>query len=52
MLDVARELGFATTWFAPEGDRANANEHPLLRRFAPADDDPEPDNPTRPDSAP
>lgn len=32
-LDVARELGFGTVWFAPDGDRAEANGHPLVRNL-------------------
>ena len=32
-LDVARQLGFGTVWFAPEGDRAEANGHPLIRNL-------------------
>ena len=35
-LDVARKLGFATLWFAPDGDRARARGHRLLRGFGPA----------------
>ncbi len=33
ILDAARDLGFGTVWFAPEGDRADANGHPLVRNL-------------------
>lgn len=33
ILDAARDLGFATAWFFPEGSIADARDHPLIRRF-------------------
>ncbi len=33
-LDSARELGFRTAWFAPEGDIAEARDHSILRSFS------------------
>ena len=33
LLDAARELGFGTAWFAPEGTPEAAREHLLIRRF-------------------
>lgn len=38
MLDAAREYGFGTVWFAPDGDRADANDHPLIRRLEAVDE--------------
>ncbi len=40
ILDAARDLGFATSWFAPNGDRALAGDHAVLRTFGPGDDEP------------
>ena len=33
ILDAARDLGFATAWFNPDGVREEARDHPLIRRF-------------------
>ncbi|MFV0260433.1 MAG: HAD family hydrolase [Acidimicrobiales bacterium] len=33
VLDAARELGFATLWFAPGGTQADARGHRMLRSF-------------------
>ncbi len=32
-LDAARELGFQTAWFAPDGDPAGGRKHAILRSF-------------------
>ncbi len=32
-LDAAREFGFRTAWFAPDGDPAGARQHNILRSF-------------------
>ena len=41
ILDAARELGFATAWFSPDGSRADAREHSLIRNFdASTDEEP------------
>ncbi|MEL7158706.1 MAG: HAD family hydrolase [Actinomycetota bacterium] len=39
MLDAARTYGFGTVWFAPDGDRADANDHALIRSLETTDDD-------------
>ncbi len=36
-LDAARDLGFQTAWFAPQGDAAGARSHAILRSFAVSD---------------
>lgn len=36
-LDAARELGFATAWFAPDAQAEDAREHPILRSFTVVD---------------
>ncbi len=43
-LDAARELGYRTAWFAPDGDPAGARDHSILRSFnlKPAEPTPEP----------
>lgn len=33
-LDAARDLGFQTAWFAPDGDAAGSRDHAILRSFA------------------
>ena len=33
VLDGAKELGFATAWFAPHGEAEQSRGHPLIRRF-------------------
>lgn len=33
VLDIARDLGFATAWFAPDATRDEARGHPMIRGF-------------------
>jgi HAD superfamily hydrolase (TIGR01509 family) len=33
ILDAARDLGFGTAWFNPDGTRDQARDHTLIRRF-------------------
>ncbi|MGH1504812.1 MAG: HAD family hydrolase [Acidimicrobiales bacterium] len=40
-LDAARQLGFQTAWFAPQGDVAGSRGHAILRSFAVAEAAPE-----------
>ncbi|MEM8922419.1 MAG: HAD family hydrolase [Actinomycetota bacterium] len=40
VLDAARDLGFATTWFAPDGNRDDSRDHPMIRNFGSLDDEP------------
>ncbi len=39
VLDGARDLGFATAWFAPDGDAESTRGHQLIRRFDALSDD-------------
>lgn len=40
-LDAAREFGYQTAWFAPDGDPAGSRNHAILRSFNVADPAPE-----------
>lgn len=39
ILDAARDLGYGTAWFAPDGLRADARDHSLIRNFQITNDD-------------
>lgn len=39
ILDAARDLGYGTAWFAPDGLRADARDHSLIRNFQITTDD-------------
>ncbi len=39
VLDVARDLGFATSWFSPGGSHADARGHSIIRSFDVPDDE-------------
>lgn len=38
VLDAARSYGFATAWFTPDGRRADARDHAVIRRFGTDDE--------------
>ncbi|MCP5034688.1 MAG: HAD-IA family hydrolase [Actinomycetia bacterium] len=40
LLDAARELGFATAWFNPDGVLEDTRGHPLIRRFDVGEEEP------------
>lgn len=39
VLDAARQLGFGTAWFKPDGEKADARDHDLWRRFDSEDEE-------------